>query len=64
LSDVPSPLCQVGEVPTGDASDHPPLKLAEASQLVLCTPKGGHPIASVGDEPAIYVLHLATPSKS
>jgi hypothetical protein len=31
---VPSPLCRVGKVPTGDASDLPPLKLAKAGPIL------------------------------
>ncbi|KAI0270293.1 P-loop containing nucleoside triphosphate hydrolase protein [Russula aff. rugulosa BPL654] len=57
-------LRQVGEVPTGDASDLPPLKLAEASQLAqslasVYQKAGASPVPSVEDESAIYASRLA-----
>jgi hypothetical protein len=61
LSDVPLPLRQVGEVPTGDASDLPPLKLAETSQLAqsltsVYQKAGASPVPSVEDESTIVVI--------
>ena len=58
-------LRQVGKVPTGDALDLPPLKLAKASQLVqslasLYQKAGASPVPSVEDESAIYASRLAT----
>ena len=58
-------LCQVGEVPTGGASGLPPLKLAEAGQLVqslvsVYQKAGTNSIPSVGDESAISVSRLAS----
>ena len=57
-------LRQVGEVPTGDASDLPPLKLAEAEQLAqslasVYQKASANPVPSVEDESAIYVTRLA-----
>ena len=51
-------------VPTGDASDLPPLKLSEAGQLVqsfgsVYQKAGTDAILSVEDESAIYILRLA-----
>ena len=57
-------LRQVGEVPTGDASDLPPLKSADADQLVqslmsLYKKAGVNPVPSTTDESTIYVSRLA-----
>ena len=57
-------LCQVGEVPTGNTLDLPPLKLAKASQLAqslasLYQKAGTSPVPSVEDESAIYASRLA-----
>jgi hypothetical protein len=58
-------LCQVGEVPTGDGSDLPPLKSADASQLAhslvsIYKKASANSVPSVVDESAIYVSHLST----
>jgi elongation factor 3 len=57
-------LCQIGKVPTGDASDLTPLKLAKASQLVqslalLYQKAGASPVPFIEDKSVIYTLHLA-----
>jgi elongation factor 3 len=57
-------LRQVGEVPTGDASNLPPLKSADAGQLAqslvaIYKKAGADPLPSVVDESAIYVSRLA-----
>ncbi|KAH9961146.1 P-loop containing nucleoside triphosphate hydrolase protein [Lactifluus volemus] len=57
-------LRQVGEVPTGDASDLPPLKSAESGQLgqlliSIYKKAGANPVPSSTDESAVYVSRLA-----
>ena len=57
-------LRQVGEVPTGDTSDLPLLKSAEAGQLgqllILIYKKAGtNPVPSIADDSTIYIAHLA-----
>ncbi|KAH8978707.1 P-loop containing nucleoside triphosphate hydrolase protein [Lactarius akahatsu] len=57
-------LRQVGEVPTGDSSDLPPLKSAEAGQLghlliSIYKKAGANPVPSVADTSAIHVARLA-----
>ena len=56
-------LHQVGEVPTGDASDLPPLKSAEAGQLgqlliSIYKKAGANPVPSIADNSTIYVARL------
>jgi len=57
-------LRQVGEVPTGDASNLPPIKSADAGQLAqslvaIYKKAGADPLPSAVDESAIYVSRLA-----
>ena len=57
-------LRQVGEVPTGDASDLPPLKSADAGQLArlltsIYQKSGANPVPSAEDQSAIYASRLA-----
>ncbi|KAI0303300.1 P-loop containing nucleoside triphosphate hydrolase protein [Multifurca ochricompacta] len=57
-------LRQVGEVPTGDGSDLPPLKLADGAQLgqllvSVYKKAGADPVPSIADDSAIYVSRLA-----
>lgn len=57
-------LRQVGEVPTGDGSDLPPLKLADAGHLgsgliSLYKKAGVNPLPSVAAVEAVYAAHLA-----
>ncbi|KAI0261718.1 P-loop containing nucleoside triphosphate hydrolase protein [Gloeopeniophorella convolvens] len=57
-------LRQVGEVPTGDGSDLPPLKHAESGQLghsliAIYKKAGVNPVPSVADDAAIYAARLA-----
>ena len=57
-------LRQVGEVPTGDASDLPPLKQAESGQLAhslisIYKKVGASPVPSIANEVTIYVSRLA-----
>ncbi|KAH7928178.1 hypothetical protein BV22DRAFT_1083549 [Leucogyrophana mollusca] len=57
-------LRQVGEVPEGDGTDLPPLKVAEASQLAqslvsVYKKAGANPAPSTSDVSAIYVSRLA-----
>ena len=59
-----STLRQVGEVPTGDASDLPPVKSAEAGQLCqlrisIYKKAGANPVPSIADDSAMYVARLA-----
>ncbi|TBU52487.1 hypothetical protein BD310DRAFT_981846 [Dichomitus squalens] len=58
-------LRQVGEVPTGDGSDLPPLKKAEEKTLAhslidLYKKAGANPVPSVADVATIYASQLAT----
>ncbi|KAI0035012.1 P-loop containing nucleoside triphosphate hydrolase protein [Vararia minispora EC-137] len=58
-------LRSVGQVPEGDGSDLPPLKVATEQQLAhslidLYKKAGGNPVPSVADEVTIYVGRLAT----
>jgi elongation factor 3 len=57
-------LRQVGEVPTGDASDLPPLKMADAGHLghnliAIYKKAGANPLPSVANLETIYASHLA-----
>ena len=57
-------LRQVGEVPTGDGSDLPPLKSAESSQLShllisIYKKAGANPVPSPANDSIIYVSRLA-----
>ncbi|KAH7914089.1 P-loop containing nucleoside triphosphate hydrolase protein [Hygrophoropsis aurantiaca] len=57
-------LRQVGEVPEGDGTDLPPLKVAEASQLAqslvsVYKKAGANPVPSASDISAIFVSRLA-----
>ncbi|KAH9943428.1 armadillo-type protein [Epithele typhae] len=57
-------LRQVGEVPTGDGSDLPPIKLADEKQLAhsligIYKKAGASPVPSVADVSTMYVSQLA-----
>lgn len=58
-------LRQVGEVPTGDGSDLPPLKRADEKQLAhslitIYKKAGANPVPSVASVDTIYVANLAS----
>lgn len=57
-------LRQVGEVPTGDGTDLPPIKLVDAAHLghtliAVYKKLGANPLPSVASLEAIYAAHLA-----